>query len=105
MHTLTDSPQAVELAPVPTDQRIEALDVVRGFALIGICLMNVEFFNRATGTVGQGMPAGLTVLTAGEGGLPVLPDIGLGLLFAPGARTPACERLTQVITGHVRSAA
>ncbi|WP_426175951.1 DUF418 domain-containing protein [Massilia sp. TWR1-2-2] len=60
MHTLTDSPQAVELAPVPTDQRIEALDVVRGFALIGICLMNVEFFNRATGTVGQGMPAGLT---------------------------------------------
>jgi uncharacterized protein len=62
MHTLTDLPQAVELAPVPTNQRIEALDVVRGFALIGICLMNVEFFNRATGTVGQGMPAGLTGL-------------------------------------------
>lgn len=60
MHTLTESPQAMELAPLPGNQRIEALDVVRGFALIGICLMNVEFFNRATGTLGQGMPVGLT---------------------------------------------
>ena len=60
MNTLTESPQATELAPLPASQRIEALDAVRGFALIGICLMNVEFFNRATATIGQGMPAGLT---------------------------------------------
>ncbi|MES2755771.1 MAG: DUF418 domain-containing protein [Pseudomonadota bacterium] len=60
MHTLTESPPGMELAPVPAGQRIEALDVVRGFALIGICLMNVEYFNRAPATLGQGMPAGLT---------------------------------------------
>ena len=46
-------------APAPPPQRIEALDVVRGFALIGICLMNIEFFNRPVATLGQGMPAGL----------------------------------------------
>ena len=60
MNTLTESPQAMELAPVPANQRIEALDAVRGFALIGICLMNIEFFNRAMASLGQGMPAGLT---------------------------------------------
>ena len=32
--------------PVATHQRIEALDVVRGFALLGIFLMNIESFNR-----------------------------------------------------------
>ena len=33
-------------APVERSQRIEALDVVRGFALLGIFLMNIEWFNR-----------------------------------------------------------
>jgi uncharacterized protein len=60
MNTLTQSPEKIELAPLPASQRIEALDAVRGFALIGICLMNIEFFNRATADIGQGMPAGLT---------------------------------------------
>jgi uncharacterized protein len=60
MNTLTESPERTELAPVPANQRIEALDAVRGFALIGICLMNIEFFNRPMSTLGQGMPAGLT---------------------------------------------
>jgi uncharacterized membrane protein YeiB len=60
MHTLTESPQDAALAPLPANQRIQALDAVRGFALIGICLMNIEFFNRALATIGQGMPAGLT---------------------------------------------
>ena len=60
MHTLTDTPQATELAPLPASQRIEALDAVRGFALIGICLMNIEYFNRSLTGIGQGMPAGLT---------------------------------------------
>jgi uncharacterized protein len=48
------------LTPVATDERIQSLDVVRGFALIGILLMNVEFFNRATASLGSGMQSGLT---------------------------------------------
>jgi uncharacterized membrane protein YeiB len=62
MNTLTESPERIDLAPVPAGQRIEALDAVRGFALIGICLMNIEFFNRSTATIGGGMPIGLTGL-------------------------------------------
>jgi uncharacterized protein len=48
-----------ELRPVAGSERIQALDVVRGFALIGIFLMNIEFFNRATGEIGTGLPATL----------------------------------------------
>lgn len=48
------------LAPVRSDERIQALDVVRGFALIGIFLMNVEWFNRAMGEMSLGLPTGLT---------------------------------------------
>ena len=40
-------------------QRIEALDVVRGFALLGIFLMNVEWFNRPLGAFNEGMPRGV----------------------------------------------
>jgi uncharacterized protein len=49
-----------DLVPITAHQRIEALDVVRGFALLGIFLMNVEYFNRTLGSIGQGMPRGLT---------------------------------------------
>jgi len=59
MTTLEQPPEPAGFAPVPAHQRIEALDTVRGFALIGICLMNIEFFNRPLATLGQGMPAGL----------------------------------------------
>jgi uncharacterized protein len=56
-----DKPQIpAALAPVENNERIQALDVVRGFALIGILMMNVEFFNRATASLGSGMPTGLT---------------------------------------------
>ena len=48
------------LTPVVANERIQALDVVRGFALIGILLMNVEFFNRAISQLGSGMQSGLT---------------------------------------------
>jgi uncharacterized protein len=48
------------LAPVGRSERIEALDVVRGFALIGILLMNIEYFNRATNDIGSGMQADLS---------------------------------------------
>ena len=48
-----------QLAPVGGTERIAVLDVVRGFALIGILLMNIEFFNRATTDIGSGMQPGL----------------------------------------------
>jgi uncharacterized protein len=34
------------LTPIAPNQRISALDILRGFALIGILLMNIEWFNR-----------------------------------------------------------
>ncbi len=37
--------------------RIEVLDVLRGFALLGIFLMNIEYFNRPVQEFGQGIPA------------------------------------------------
>jgi uncharacterized protein len=43
----------------PATDRLDALDVLRGFALIGICIANVEFFNRPVVESGQGIPAGL----------------------------------------------
>ena len=48
--------------PVALGQRIEALDVVRGFALLGIFLMNIEWFNRPISALNEGMPRGLTGL-------------------------------------------
>ena len=33
---------------------------MRGFALLGIFLMNIEYFNRTLSSLGQGMPRGLT---------------------------------------------
>ncbi|WMW82020.1 DUF418 domain-containing protein [Undibacterium cyanobacteriorum] len=53
------STQSEEWKPIAKNERIEALDVVRGFALIGIFLMNIEFFNRVVSDIGQGMPVGL----------------------------------------------
>ncbi len=60
MNTSADSVVATQLAPVSSNERIQALDVVRGFALIGILMMNVEFFNRAMNEIGGGIKAGLT---------------------------------------------
>lgn len=53
------APAAAALAPIATEERIQSLDVVRGFALIGILMMNVEYFNRATAQLGSGMQTGL----------------------------------------------
>ena len=60
--TADAAPPAPETPPVPfvpiaENQRIEALDVVRGFALLGIFLMNIEGFNRYFGDIfGRGIP-------------------------------------------------
>jgi uncharacterized membrane protein YeiB len=48
------------LVPITANQRIEALDVVRGFALLGIFLMNIEWFNRTLSSLSEGMPRRLT---------------------------------------------
>jgi uncharacterized membrane protein YeiB len=45
------------LAPLGQGERIDALDVIRGFALLGIFLMNVEWFNRPIADLGGGLPA------------------------------------------------
>jgi uncharacterized membrane protein YeiB len=50
------------LRSIASNERIEILDVIRGFALIGIFLMNIEFFNRSTHEVGEGIQHGLTGL-------------------------------------------
>jgi len=54
------APAPAPFTPVAESQRIEALDVVRGFALLGIFLMNIEWFNRPIATFNEGMPHGLT---------------------------------------------
>jgi uncharacterized membrane protein YeiB len=56
---MENTPTLATLAPVANNERIQALDVVRGFALIGILMMNVEFFNRAIAQLGSGMQTGL----------------------------------------------
>jgi uncharacterized membrane protein YeiB len=55
---MTDAAPA--LRPIASNERIQALDVVRGFALIGIFLMNIEWFNRPIGELGMGMPSTLS---------------------------------------------
>ena len=57
-----NSSHSTALSPIAPQQRIEALDVVRGFALFGIFLMNIEFFNRSISGIMLGMPTGLTGL-------------------------------------------
>jgi len=49
-------------APTTPGGRIDTLDVLRGFALIGVCVANVEFFNRPVVQSGQGMQEGLAGL-------------------------------------------
>ena len=55
-----DAPGSALFTPLAESQRIEALDVVRGFALFGVFLMNIEWFNRTQASFGDGMPRGLT---------------------------------------------
>lgn len=47
------------LAPVAAHERIAALDIIRGFALFGIFLMNVEWFTRPISELGRGIDPSL----------------------------------------------
>ncbi|MGJ4729182.1 DUF418 domain-containing protein [Luteimonas sp. SDU101] len=49
-------------APIDAGQRIQALDVVRGFALLGIFLMNIEWFGRPMQAMGSGIDPATTGL-------------------------------------------
>ena len=49
---------STEFKPIAASDRIQVLDVIRGFALLGILLMNVEFFNRPMGETDLGLPTG-----------------------------------------------
>ncbi|WP_137171766.1 DUF418 domain-containing protein [Massilia sp. HP4] len=53
------NPQSSAFSPVLSEHRLDVLDVLRGFALVGICVANVEFFNRPVAESGNGIPAGL----------------------------------------------
>ncbi|HMB55661.1 MAG TPA: DUF418 domain-containing protein [Arenimonas sp.] len=57
------------LLPIGGNERIQALDVVRGFALIGIFLMNIEFFNRPLADINAGLPVNVTGIDAWAGWL------------------------------------
>jgi uncharacterized protein len=56
-----NGPSGVPLAPVAPPERIAEMDVLRGFALLGILLMNVEYFFRPL----QGIYVGLDRTLAG----------------------------------------
>ena len=62
MEEATPAVAQENMAPIAANQRIEALDVVRGFALLGIFLMNIEFFNRTFSSFNEGMPRDITGL-------------------------------------------
>ncbi len=44
---ITTPPPKPSLKPLDNKNRIDALDILRGLALVGILLMNIEWFNRA----------------------------------------------------------
>lgn len=51
------------LAPVAASERIALLDVLRGVALLGIFLMNIEFFSRSLLDLSTGISPGLPALS------------------------------------------
>lgn len=54
--------QGSVLAPVAASDRIQLLDILRGFALLGIFLMNIEFFSRSLQDLSTGIDPGLSGL-------------------------------------------
>ncbi len=54
--------QPTGVEPLGERDRIGALDALRGVALLGVLLMNVEWFSRPLQQLGSGIPAGVTGL-------------------------------------------
>ena len=44
--------KAQQLGPIAESNRIDAMDILRGFALGGILLMNIEWFSRSLSALG-----------------------------------------------------
>lgn len=44
---------ATALTPISASSRIDTMDILRGFALLGILLMNIEWFNRPINQLGN----------------------------------------------------
>lgn len=57
------------MAPVAPEQRIAVIDAVRGFALLGIALMNIEFFSRPMQGIAFGLDTSMTGLDYAAGWL------------------------------------
>lgn len=53
-----DAYTQIALAPVRPDERISALDSIRGFALLGILLMNIAAFTLPYAAYENPIPAG-----------------------------------------------
>jgi uncharacterized protein len=60
--TATNVPPATGSGPVRPEERLVHLDILRGFALLGILLVNFEFFSRAILNIVQGADPSLTGL-------------------------------------------
>ncbi len=101
-------PPPLPSAPGPVDaaQRIHALDAVRGFALLGIFLMNIEWFTRPAQRMGSGIDpaasgidhvAALAVYVLVQGKFWVLFSLLFGMGFAlmaeRGRQGPAFRRI------------
>jgi len=50
---VSENSNSPQLAPITTNNRIDAMDILRGLALVGILLMNIEWFGRSMSTLGS----------------------------------------------------
>ena len=48
----SSSAETATLAPIATSQRIDSMDILRGVALVGILVMNIEWFGRSIWEIG-----------------------------------------------------
>lgn len=62
------SSDATDLAPISESKRIDSMDILRGVALVGILLMNIEWFGRSIADIG-GFDRSLTGLDHAVGWL------------------------------------
>jgi uncharacterized protein len=52
-NSASTAPVFDSFAPITLNERLDAMDILRGLALVGILLMNIEWFNRAVANLGS----------------------------------------------------